>query len=153
MDNYNYPLGADTPDAPWNQPGDPDPLEVEVTVSTTLSKDTSVWTTDYIAESWEDWDTGDEGEVIHTGGTTYDYSDVNFEKEYLDEHYSLEELLTKVANYALEQATRCLKKIKDKNYERGTAAYNEIMKQHNEWIRVHNSSVGWVEDETEVVQN
>ena len=36
-DNYNYPLGADNPDAPWNQKENPE-REIEVTVSVTLSK-------------------------------------------------------------------------------------------------------------------
>lgn len=35
-DNYNYPMGADTPDAPWNQEEKTE--EVEIVVSQTLSK-------------------------------------------------------------------------------------------------------------------
>ena len=37
MDNYNYPMGADTPDAPWNEPMIPE-LEFDVTISMSLSK-------------------------------------------------------------------------------------------------------------------
>lgn len=46
MDNYNYPWGADTPDAPWNQ-SDPEPKEVDVTVSITLSKQITIKVDDY----------------------------------------------------------------------------------------------------------
>lgn len=46
MDNYNYPVGSDTPDSPWNQPDIPD-KEVEVLVSVTLSKTVKVWVNDY----------------------------------------------------------------------------------------------------------
>lgn len=30
MDNYNYPEGADTKDAPWNQPDPPEPTAAEI---------------------------------------------------------------------------------------------------------------------------
>ena len=46
MDNYNYPVGADTPDAPWNQVDNPE-KEIEVTVSVTLSKTVRINVSDY----------------------------------------------------------------------------------------------------------
>ena len=49
MDNYNYPMGADTPDAPWNQ-RDPEPVEVEVQVSIARPKNIKLPVTDYIVE-------------------------------------------------------------------------------------------------------
>ena len=56
MDNYNYPMGADTPDAPWNQVDNPE-REIEVLVSVTLSKTFKVRVSDYtIADSGEDED-------------------------------------------------------------------------------------------------
>jgi len=55
MDNYNYPPGADTPDAPWNQ-SEQEAQEVEVTLSTTLSKVCNILSTNYEAgrdeEGW-----------------------------------------------------------------------------------------------------
>lgn len=45
-DNYNYPEGADNPDAPWYEKENK-PVEVEVTVSLTLSKRVKIYTTDY----------------------------------------------------------------------------------------------------------
>ena len=47
MDNYNYPLGADTKDAPWNQ-SEPPEEEIEVLVSITLSKSVKIKVKDYI---------------------------------------------------------------------------------------------------------
>lgn len=44
--NYYYPAGADTPDAPWNQP-DPEEKNFNVSVSCSLSKDTDVTTDDW----------------------------------------------------------------------------------------------------------
>lgn len=46
MDNYNYPLGADTSAAPWNQTNLPD-REVEVCVSLCLSKTFKILVDDY----------------------------------------------------------------------------------------------------------
>ena len=55
-DNYNYPLGADNPDAPWNQEENPE-REIEVTVSVTLSKTIKVKVSDYdIINSGKDED-------------------------------------------------------------------------------------------------
>lgn len=42
----NYPIGADTPDAPWNQVENPE-REVEVTISITLSKTVKIKVKDY----------------------------------------------------------------------------------------------------------
>lgn len=53
MDNYNYPLGADTKDAPWNEVEVPEE-EIEVTVSVTLSKTVKIKVTDYTVESGTD---------------------------------------------------------------------------------------------------
>jgi hypothetical protein len=55
MDNYNYPEGADTPDAPWNQV-DPPEREIEVTVSMTISKTFTINVNDYEEEVEEDED-------------------------------------------------------------------------------------------------
>lgn len=56
MDNYNYPLGSDTPDAPWNQVDQPE-REIEVLVSVTLSKTVKVRVSDYeIADCGKDED-------------------------------------------------------------------------------------------------
>ena len=53
-DNYNYPLGADNPDASWNQEENPE-REIEVTVSVTLSKTIKVKVSDYdIIDSGKD---------------------------------------------------------------------------------------------------
>lgn len=46
MDNHNYPLGADNPKAPWNQP-DFEEKEINVFVSITLSKSIKIKVSDY----------------------------------------------------------------------------------------------------------
>ena len=77
MNNYNnYPMGADTPDAPWNQV-EPEPRKIEVTVSITLSKTVEVEVTDYTAE--EDIDEENNHNII------YDFSECNLEQAVRDQ--------------------------------------------------------------------
>lgn len=70
MDNYNYPMGSDTPEAPWNQVDQPD-VEIEVLVSVTLSKTVKVRVNDYIVE-----DDGDEDGRY----PNYDFSECDLQK-------------------------------------------------------------------------
>lgn len=76
MNNYDYPMGADTPNAPWNQV-DPEPRKIEVTVSITLSKTVEVEVTDYTAE--EDYDEDGNHNIY------YDYSNCNLEQAVRDQ--------------------------------------------------------------------
>lgn len=56
MNNYDYPIGSDTPDAPWNKEENPE-KEIEVTVSVTLSKTIKIKVSDYeIIDSGKDED-------------------------------------------------------------------------------------------------
>ena len=76
MNNYDYPMGADTPNAPWNKI-DPEPKKIKVTVSITLSKTVEVEVTDYTAE--EDYDEDD------YNGINYDYSECDLEQAVRDQ--------------------------------------------------------------------
>ena len=71
----NYPIGADTSDAPWNQV-DPEPKKIEVTVSITLSKTVEVEVTDYIVKE----DSDEYGHRI-----SYDYSKCDLEQAVRDQ--------------------------------------------------------------------
>lgn len=77
-DNYHYPPGADTPDAPWNQ-SDPPEQEFEITITQTLSKSLSVFTDQYnfICDMDEDG-----------VSTEYDTSDTNWHDVYEEDHYT-----------------------------------------------------------------
>lgn len=83
MDNYNYPMGADTPDAPWNQKELPE-KEIEVTVSVTLSKTVKIMVNDYEVEEDEDED----GKYV-----SYDFSNC-------DLHGAVEDQITLPQNLA-----------------------------------------------------
>ena len=73
MNNYDYPMGADTKDAPWNQEDNPE-KEVEVTVSITLSKTVKIKVSDYTVL---DSDKDENGEYFEN----IDYSDCDLRSE------------------------------------------------------------------------
>lgn len=84
MDNYAYPVGADTSDAPWNQ-RDNENIGFEVEVSVTLVKSMTLHTSDYFTET----DTnGDDIEDFHTVCAYHDW-----EPDYEDECYTIPEML------------------------------------------------------------
>lgn len=87
-DNYNYPPGADTPDAPWNEVEIPE-IEVRCEVSVTLTKkDLSVFTDNYINNGDE---CGDEYEILDS------YNELA--EKVGEQHYSLTDLLNELADY------------------------------------------------------
>lgn len=114
MDNYNYPCGADTPDAPWNQEEVPD-KEFEIQVSQTLVKTCDVVTDKYIpGPSGVDYDSDDEGGCV---AISYqepdDTSDVDWGKEFSENwHYTPLELINKFKEY-LEKEWDALKDVED----------------------------------------
>lgn len=75
MNNYDYPMGADTPDAPWNEVELPD-KEIEVTVSVTLSKTVKVKVNDYAVN---------EGIEEDCYFREYDFSDCDLHKAVEDQ--------------------------------------------------------------------
>lgn len=89
-DNYNYPAGADTPDAPWNQPCDPEPIDLELEVTMCLTHNTVVSTTNYT--DYADDEDGHTERELHDG-----YKDVM--GYYKQQHKSIPELLNELAKY------------------------------------------------------
>ena len=88
--NSNYPLMSQSEwdNAPWNQ-SDPEKKEFEVTVSQTLSKSTTVTTSDYIPGGYfpeTEWDI--DGYHTITCHEPDDTSDTDWKKAYNNEHYT-----------------------------------------------------------------
>ena len=81
----NYPMGANTPNAPWNQVDNPE-SEIEVTVSVTLSKTVKIKVSDYkITDSGRDED----GEYFED----IDYSDCDLKVQLKSRLYYLKVLI------------------------------------------------------------
>lgn len=70
MNNYDYPIGTDTSEAPWNRESLPE-KEIEVTISITLSKTLKILVDDYSVEEADD-----KGNKY----LSYDYSDCDLYK-------------------------------------------------------------------------
>ena len=80
-DSGYYPPGAyNDPNAPYNQPADPDPMEFDVAVTQSLSKDTTVWSDDYY-------------EIPDPEGSSIETENVCWSKEYNAEHKTPLELI------------------------------------------------------------
>ena len=100
MDNYNYPLGADTPSAPWNQT-EPEPKEFKCDVWVTLKKREVIESTCYWEEKGEDED----GNYYHS----LSISDEELEADYKNGNIQLTEMLEELAKYLKADLDSCPK--------------------------------------------
>lgn len=109
--NSNYPPGLSdsTPGTPWNEPGDNDPIEVDVDYSVVMLRNTTITTSDYDVEKWEECERDDDGHLVGVCGETYNYDNVNWRKEYSEQHLTPIELIDELKNI-------CEKLIDDKNF-------------------------------------
>ena len=102
-----YPPGAEfDPKAPYNQ-SEPDPVEVNVIATYTISKSATVETSDYTADEWEECETDDEGNIYRTGGIDYDFSNTDFEKEFNNYYLSPLELFAELKNRVEKELETC----------------------------------------------
>lgn len=147
MNNFDYPVGSDTQDAPWNEQPQSE-HEFNVTCSQSLSKDTTVFTNDF-KEEWED-DYDGENHFCHM---IPDTSDTDWKGAYKDNrHYTPLELI-ECLKVSSEEALESLKKeLWD------IRADGDLNKVKDLERRIHNlenlieECTGWVEDETEIVE-
>ena len=109
--NYDYPCGADGPDAPWNQ-SDLEPVEVDVTISQSLSRPTTIEVTDYITNEWEDIVIDEGGKFHKIEGIEYDFSDSDLKGAYERQEYTIPELLDYLKDYLIAHINKCDKESK-----------------------------------------
>ena len=95
-DNYNYPNGADTPDAPWNEPVIPE-RDFDVSVEFVMRKVVKVTTNDY--ENEIDDANGHE----HVDTTNTDWARA-FEN---DGHFTIQDLLNELRDYVVADMETC----------------------------------------------
>ncbi len=91
--NYDYPLGADTPSAPWNQVENPE-IERYCEVTESITRNVTLSTTDYVSD--EDWD-DKIGKCISA-----DTSETDWSREYDSQEYTALELIAKLKSYVEE---------------------------------------------------
>jgi hypothetical protein len=126
-DNSNYPLGADTPYAPWNEQEVPE-RQFDVCISQTLSKSTRVTTNDYVPEVDQDED----GVYEST-----DTSDTDWKEAYKNEHLTPLQLIGEFKDFLTKHLPDPI--IDVKGFRRFKYLIGECE--------------GWTEDETEVVED
>ena len=83
-DNYNYPMGADNENAPWNE-HEQDPIERECRITVTIEATRDVETKNYYQEPPEPWN--------GINSWNYDTSDVDWHEEYDNQYMSVPTLL------------------------------------------------------------
>lgn len=93
-DDYNYPAGADTPDAPWNETSVPE-REFDVEVSFVMRKVVTVTTDDYVPEFDEE-----------DGRTYANTENTDWDKAYGNSCHTIKELLHELENYVKEDIKR-----------------------------------------------
>lgn len=134
----NYPPGAEfDPNAPYNQ-YEPDSVNVDVCISTTLSKSTTISTSDYEVEEWEDCETDVDGSCIKTGGTVYDFSHSDLNNAYKDTEFTIPQLLDILKKYIIEDLEN-----------NGASSYT---RRKQRLLCILKSCEGWKEDELEVIE-
>lgn len=128
----NYPLGAANDSrAPYNQV-DPPEIDVDIWVSTTLSRSAVIRTNDY-KEGEPDMERDEEGFI--TGMRNLDFSNCNFLACFQKQHYTLKELLDAIV------------KLTEEVNQHGLT--DENLKQLN---RLSKEAELWEEDEIEAVE-
>lgn len=93
-DNYNYPAGADTPDAPWNETRIPE-RDFKLGIAVTLSRDVTICTDNYLPEYDE--------EDGHTYANT---KDTDWHKEYEEKCFTIPDLLNELQSYIKQDLER-----------------------------------------------
>lgn len=151
MDNYNYPIGADTPDAPWNQTDVPE-LTFDVAISQSLSKSIQVTTNDYVeGEISEDADHDDEGNwFVVPSQDPPDTSDTDWKAAYSAEHYTPLELIAELKRTKEIEAKHLEAQILMATDKSDIACLKRQLKrvQH-----IMSECEGWTEDECEIVKD
>ena len=84
-DNYNYPPGADTPDAPWNQV-DPPEREFDCEASVNLSRSATVMTQSLYFDD-------------EIGGWVFDKENSDVRQDYRNCYASIPEMLDELVKY------------------------------------------------------
>ena len=134
--NYDYPSGADTPDAPWNEVDVPE-QDFNVTCSQTLSKTVTVTTNNYIpGASGVDYESDEDGGYAVSWHDPDDTSNTDWANEYHDNDY-----------HTPLQLIQLLKQVLETDLQHGIVFKSPKFTQD-----LINECADWQEDETEYIQ-
>lgn len=146
LSNYPDGLSDNTPDAPWNDVEVPE-KEFDVTISQTLSKDTTVTTNNYIpGASGCDYEPDGEGGYCACGWQDPDdTSNTNWGNAYREEHYTPLDLIQLFG----EKCKQELKELEELGFEDAPYYYSQRKRELEHLIEECSC---WTDDETEVCE-
>ena len=131
-----YPPGSEfDPNAPYNQ-SEPEPVEVDVTISQSLSRSTKIKVTDYISNEWEDVERNNKGSFYRTKEIEYDFSDSDLKGAYEEQEYTIPELLDYLKTYLIVDIANC----------------NKDSGKKQKLQHILDCCQGWKVDETEIIK-
>ena len=130
-----YPIGEEyNPNAPYNQ-SNIEPIQLNVIISQSLSRPTTIEVTDYITNEWEDIEIDEDGKFHKIEGIEYDFSDSDLKGAYERQEYTIPELLDYLKDYLIADINKC-------NEESKKRKLQHILKCCEDWEV----------DETEVIE-
>ena len=145
-----YPIGEEyNPNAPYNQ-SNIEPIQLNVIISQSLSRPTTIEVTDYTTNEWEDIEYDEDGHMNRTKGIEYDFSDSNLKRSYEEQEYTIPELLREfgwILEIKIIEIEAAIKfndnmSIDKKALESNISHYNKLLE----------SIEGWIVDELEVIK-
>lgn len=77
--------------------------EFNIDITYTISRPATVFTTNYIVNEWDEWETDDTGNPIHIGGEDYDFSKTSFVDEYENDYLTPVQLMEELAMRVSEE--------------------------------------------------
>ena len=130
-----FPIGEEyNPNAPYNQ-SNIEPIQLNVIISQSLSRPTTIEVTDYITNEWEDIEIDEGGKFHKIEGIEYDFSDSDLKGAYERQEYTIPELLDYLKDYLIADINKC-------NEESKKRKLQHILKCCEDWEV----------DETEVIE-
>ena len=130
-----YPIGEEyNPNAPYNQ-SNIEPIQLNVIISQSLSRPTTIEVTDYITNEWEDIEIDEGGKCHKIEGIEYDFSDSNLKGAYERQEYTIPKPLDYLIDYLIADVNKC-------NEESKKRKLQHILKCCKDWEV----------DETEVIE-
>lgn len=142
MNNFDYPLGADNSNAPWNQ-HDPKPIDVNCCVSYCLSKTIPVLVTNYTITEEYDSDIDDEGHSQYAQWTATNFDNTDFEEEFTNDSSALG--IPDLLEYLRQLSEEKIERLKDEyslttnketkyTIQQNINQYNAIIQASKDWF-------------------
>ena len=145
-----YPPGAEfDPNAPYNQPSDPEEIEFEVNATVVLSKTAVVLDNNYFEYEDVDWDVDDEGNRVCERSHGIETDNCDFKEDFETQYPSIPEMLDKLVFLLEEEVTQLRLKLSN-NPDLPKKEALEIKEKIVENLDMINAAKDWSVEEINV---